>query len=644
MSKKLGGTLLLVLSLLLIPIAASAQSSPSATLSRLNIDAFPRVESYLDVRDSTGRFIHGLTAAAVRILEDSSLLPVSELYELQPGAQIVMALNPGAAFSVRNSQGISRLDIILQILNDWGIGRAGSTLDDWSLVATGGAGISHVSNPRQWLAAINSLQIDPRKAQPSLDTLARALDLAADAPPRPGMGKAVLFITEPMDVQVDISFDDIVARAIQNGVRIFVWMVPVPGAYTANEEGQLRDMASKTGGQFLLYTDDQSVPDLESWWAPLRSIYRLVYQSQVKTSGPHEVVVEVQNASGSIPTSVQNFEINLRPPDPAFVSPPLEINRLPPISEDNRRRNEIPTSDYLPNQYELQALVAFPDERVRPLTRTSLFVDGQLVDENLQSPFELLTWDLTGYAASGTHMIRLEAEDSLGLVGTSMERLVQVNVELPARNPWSWVYRNVPVLSILVVVVAGSILFLVLLLGGRLHPRSAKISSRSHRRSDPVTQPVPVRTELPARHFPNWVNRLQWPQRQIAPQAIAFLSRTAEGGDDASSTPFPITQDEITLGSDQNQAKLVLNDPSVAPLHARLTHQEDGSFRLYDHGSIAGTWINYTPVSQEGASLEHGDLVHIGRVGFRFTLRQPSQVRRPVVTPVENPEEYLKLE
>jgi len=51
-----------------------------------------------------------------------------------------------------------------------------------------------------------------------------------------------------------------------------------------------------------------------------------------------------------------------------------------------------------------------------------------------------------------------------------------------------------------------------------------------------------------------------------------------------------------------------------------------------DEGSIAGTWVNYTPVSRNGADLEHGDMIHIGRTGFRFTIRQPKTVRRPVIT------------
>ncbi len=100
----------------------------------------------------------------------------------------------------------------------------------------------------------------------------------------------------------------------------------------------------------------------------------------------------------------------------------------------------------------------------------------------------------------------------------------------------------------------------------------------------------------------------------------------------------PITTTETTLGSDPNLATLVLDDPTVEGLHSRLIQGENGSFRLTDEGSIAGTWINYSPVSREGAALEHGDLVHIGRVGFRFSLRQPGIGRKPVVKHIEDQE------
>ncbi len=134
------------------------------------------------------------------------------------------------------------------------------------------------------------------------------------------------------------------------------------------------------------------------------------------------------------------------------------------------------------------------------------------------------------------------------------------------------------------------------------------------------------------------MNRLHWPQRRLAPKAPAYLTRLSKPGPAAdTAVPVPIIADEITFGSDPKQASISLNDLSVDLLHARLVRKEDGSFWLNDEGSVAGTWINYTMVTRDGAAVEHGDLIHIGRIGFRFTHRDLRFQRKPVITLEELP-------
>src|SRR4029079_19838245 len=75
------------------------------------------------------------------------------------------------------------------------------------------------------------------------------------------------------------------------------------------------------------------------------------------------------------------------------------------------------------------------------------------------------------------------------------------------------------------------------------------------------------------------------------------------------------------LGRDGALPETVFHDRSVSRLHARLV-VTDGAYRLYDAGSTSGTWINYAPVAVEsGQSLEHGDLINLGRVQLRFQMR-----------------------
>jgi len=181
------------------------------------------------------------------------------------------------------------------------------------------------------------------------------------------------------------------------------------------------------------------------------------------------------------------------------------------------------------------------------------------------------------------------------------------------------------------------VLLLVLILGGRITPSTLRVRQRIRRYSDPVTQPVPVNKDNEPRRLPGWANRLQWPTRRVKPQVYAFLQPISDDPEKTNTKPIPISTEEITIGRDPILATLVLEDPSVEGLHARIIRKEGNDFRLLDEGSIAGTWINYTPISPEGTALKHGDLIHIGRVGFRYTLRKPGQVRKPVIIIDEDP-------
>jgi hypothetical protein len=636
MLNRLSSLILLLLGLLLLPGSARAQTDGngggSATIGVPITDAFPVIEFYLDVHDSQGEFVHDLKAEQVFILEDGMVLAPSVVEEMRPGVQFVVAINPGSSFGIRNARAVSRYDLIKQALREWAQSRQGSTLDDWSLLITGGATASHASNPSEWLATLDTDQVDARSATPSLDTLFRALTLASDPAVRSGMGRAVLFITPPPEGETEQAMENLAAQAQAQQVAINIWMVASSGAFSARSVEQLTQLAAQTGGEFLTFSGEETLPNPDSYLEPLRFIYRVAYQSSISGSGAHQISVQVQIETQKIESNVQDFMINVEPPQPAFVSPPIVIQRSL-VSGENTTDEDGPTvTELLPKSQPLQVVFDFPDGRMRPLVQTFLLVDGVVVAENRQAPFDQFTWDIDGYTTSGTHRLQVQAVDTLGMVGSSIEVPVQISVESIESNPWALFQRNITVLSALAILLAGAVLLLVLVLGGRLHPQSLRASRKRKRKSDPVTQPVPIKNEPAARRLPGWVNRLQWPQRHAAPKADAFLAYVPETEDRPTAPPIPIASEEVTLGNDPKQATLVFDDPSIEALHARLIRQPDGSFRILDAGSIAGTWVNYAPISREGTKLEHGDLIHIGRLGFRFTLRQPAQVRKPTIT------------
>jgi pSer/pThr/pTyr-binding forkhead associated (FHA) protein len=104
-----------------------------------------------------------------------------------------------------------------------------------------------------------------------------------------------------------------------------------------------------------------------------------------------------------------------------------------------------------------------------------------------------------------------------------------------------------------------------------------------------------------------------------------------DDGQPITSPAIPISTPEMTFGSDPIQATRVLDDPSVSPLHARL-RGENGKYILNDEGSTAGTWVNYEQLTAP-MRLQHGDVIHIGRVSYRFMLRTVPERSAPRVTP-----------
>jgi len=114
--------------------------------------------------------------------------------------------------------------------------------------------------------------------------------------------------------------------------------------------------------------------------------------------------------------------------------------------------------------------------------------------------------------------------------------------------------------------------------------------------------------------------------------AQASLMRISENGHTLPGSAVPLDYPEITIGSSPKKAAYVLASTSIDGLHARLCQPAEGQYRIYDAGSVAGTWVNYNLVPSQGACLQHGDLVQIGRETFRFELNHPMPPRKPLIT------------
>lgn len=604
--------------------SAIAQEGIQVGLAPVDIENFPRISSYLDIRTPEGEFVFGLEKRDVHIIEDGIRLPVNELEHIRSGVQFVLAISPGQAFNIRDSQGVSRYENLVQALVEWAKAREGSTVDDLSIVIADGLESTHLTETDRWVDSLNSFTLTGDETGPDFDVFAQAMDLAADPTSEPGMSRAILLVTPLPEEDLSPGLQNLAARANQQGVKIFIWLVSSAELFFSPQAELMANLAEQTGGQMFAYSGQELIPSPEEYLDAIRNTYSLVYDSRIISSGPHQVSAEVNFNGQDYSSPLQEFDLEVLPPSIAFISPPMEIERVDLTEEDDNPEILSPSSQ------QLELLVEFPDGHIRSIKETTLYVDGEVKDVNRTSPFDQFIWDLSEYTSSGEHILLVELEDELGLIGKTVETAIQISVGVSETSALRMISQNRTILAAVVVAISGAVLLLVLVLGGRLRPGFVREFRRRKKMSDPVTQPVKIQAEPPTKSRSTWISRFTWPRERITSKAYAHLVPLSDSKKEESNPPIAISNELVTLGKDPGQADLVIEDEAVEGLHAKLQRQGKGVFRLSDEGSTAGTWVNYSPVSEEGTMLEQGDIIHIGRVGFRFIMRDPHRIRKPV--------------
>ena len=75
----------------------------------------------------------------------------------------------------------------------------------------------------------------------------------------------------------------------------------------------------------------------------------------------------------------------------------------------------------------------------------------------------------------------------------------------------------------------------------------------------------------------------------------------------------------LTIGKAQSFSDVVLSDPSVSRVHARIYKSEEGGIEIRDLGSTNGTWINGVRIGpNEKCAVSRGDEVRFGNVEFEY--------------------------
>ena len=157
----------------------------------------------------------------------------------------------------------------------------------------------------------------------------------------------------------------------------------------------------------------------------MRNIYRLRYTSTVSQSGTHTVKAIATYGNLTAETPETQFNIDLNMPSAVLVNLPSEIDRTYTEGPDGKVLQ--------PSVITLQAAITFPDGFERQLRASRLYVDGEVIVENTEEPFDYFGWQLGEYHFTGEHLVAVEVEDILGFRNISPPAMVVIKscVSLP---------------------------------------------------------------------------------------------------------------------------------------------------------------------------------------------------------------------
>lgn len=580
--------------LVLVVLQPPGQPQISLRVAEPETQAFPTISLLVTVADQAGNRISGLTAADFELIEDQQPIEDFQVEQVDIGTRQVYVINTAPGMSVRDSHGLTRFDYARdELIQFWLDDQAGVIgIDDLSLLTADGLLIQHTDSAAELSSALDRMDPSFEGGISGFDLLLLALDFSSDPVEPSTVPSSLVFLTPIIETPRDLPLANAISRAQESSTAVYPVLFSNPEGLDLPEVEPLRELASATGGEFRSFDAEVGIKDLAEQIVQQRHQYRLTYTSQANASGSHslQIAAEVDGIEQLSPPISYDIEVQL--PQVAFIQPPTLLTRA---TDDP----EVEVQDIPPSSYELELLVNFPDGHPRRIVRSQLIIDDELLVERNAAPFDQFIWDLSRYVESGSHTIAAVVEDELGLEARTVTVPVQIEVVRPPQGLTAFQPAMDSLLAVVAVIVAG----IVMILG---------VISLARRAPVQTTEPSPR------------LNPVKRARLRSTSRTEAQLVPLRPVGD-----PIPLSGVDVVLGRDASLAAIVLDDPSVERMHARLIRQADGEYLLRDQDSVAGTWVNYELVSSSGRRLQHGDLVQLGRVEFRFQL-PGEQPPRPI--------------
>ena len=604
---------------------AGAQGSIlAARVHGVDVTAFPTVTVFFQLIDLAGGVPWDQRVQKISVLEDGQVIsPEDQILEpVIPGVDIVILLDASQSLVDPRSRGYTgapRLEEARTLVEQVARSKSGESRiaviapveDRIVFIGPMGKEGSPLNANGQGIAnALREMEFPPRpkgkEATPLFDLLSRALEVLIQRPGATGRPGMVIVLSDGIDFLSDQQVTDVTRRAMDHRIVVHAIQVgPAQGRGSERAMENLRRIAGQTGGQVLIYGKDDLKPFYDSLpkWA---KVWALHYRSRVRQGGAHRIGLRLE-AGGQTLQVEADYAIHLSPPVVELEwegqaqglggpDTPIRVSEMPslPLKIRIRWNDQRSTYGALIRQVRVGENVVHFERTSEPRREGNAYIVEGIVD--------------LSQAPDGVYSLKVDVEDNLGLSSTGEGPLIQHRV-LPPAPPGRGILDVLPLVSCLIAVAALMVAAIAIARVPRL--REAAIS---------VTQPVVQRIkEVTEPFFPSGAARGSEPAR-------AWLV-VVEG--EAERRIIPIRSNHVRLGRDETLVNIVFNDRSVSRLHCRIEEVEEGVFWIYDEGSTSGTYVNYEQVPINGARLQDGDLINLGRVQLHFRLRLDQQEIRP---------------
>lgn len=587
---KLFCILLAVLVIVLTPeqIGYAQAPEPALQITGTDIRNFPTIQL-----DFKGRNLpSNLPASSSRftIIENGERITPESLETSYAGIHFSLAINPGYSLTLSSVSGQQYYAEMIKAIKTIGPDRDHPEANQYSLHINPDISKTELTNYDAWVKEIDAYQENQRNLVPSLDSLNLAITALENS--QSELDTVLLYITPYLHPSILPGFFSLVERAAAIQIPMHVWIVMDRRMLGTAYETDLRDALQTTGGSLSTFTGQEELPDPKAYLEGKGSRYSLTYRSQLRQSGKVNLGLEVEMSDGVILRSdTSTIDLQVEPARLTFINPAEKLELI-----------QNADGSLSPGSLPVETLIEFPDGYSRGIVSSSLFVNGKEVQTNNAAPYGSFVVDLHYFIEAEELRLEVRLVDELGLQARSSPLTIHLDIFQPA-NPYKDAWYANYWLWLGLLGLAGLIAFLIFRKPAKREPIE---KSSTERKEEKGEQALAAPTFVTIKSYGSLI--------KLDPDQTPSAEK-----------PHLLVHEVTLIGRDATKADLVLDHPSLEPLHAEIHFFGDGRIRITDFNSTSGTYVNFEPVTTHGKNLQHADLIHFGSLFFRFNSSTRTQ-------------------